>query len=173
LLLKDHEWNLLERIINALKPLELVTKFFSGSKYPTLSIIVEIDNEYDCDDSNNIELDILDSESDDEFYSPDSVFYKYDTRLHTPPDLNKIEQEFKNAIFNFLNKYWYDFYEQLNITSNNELEQETLLLADTEIMQNPFFEGIFGTQEQEDTTSLDEIARYLDIAPINYNYNPW
>ncbi|CAG8528999.1 2034_t:CDS:2, partial [Scutellospora calospora] len=148
LLQKGNENKKDERIINALKPLELATRFFSGSKYPTLLIIyltirelqnrfkdfnsVEIDNEDYCDDK----LDILDSESDDEFYSPDSVFYKHDTCSHTPPDLDKIEQEFKNAIFNSLNKYWYDFCE----VSDNELKQEIPLSADTEIMQNLFFE---------------------------------
>ncbi|CAG8741004.1 3392_t:CDS:2, partial [Racocetra fulgida] len=50
LLLKDYEWDLLKRIINALKPFEYATKFFSGSKYPTLllmyPIIRELQNKF-------------------------------------------------------------------------------------------------------------------------------
>lgn len=50
LLLKDYEWDLLKRIVDALKPFELATTFFSGSKYPTLSLmyptIRELQNQY-------------------------------------------------------------------------------------------------------------------------------
>lgn len=62
--------------------------------------------------------------------------------------------------------------QQLNISGDNQLEQETLPIA-PEITQNPFFEGIFGVQNQEDIAPLDEVIRYLDLAPMNYNANPW
>ncbi|CAG8728914.1 16105_t:CDS:2, partial [Dentiscutata heterogama] len=44
----------------------------------------------------------------------------------------------------------------LNITSNDQPEQQALPSMATEIMQNPFFEGIFGVRSQEDTP-LDEV----------------
>ncbi|CAG8778716.1 14354_t:CDS:2 [Gigaspora margarita] len=46
--------------------------------------------------------------------------------------------------------------QQLNISGNNQLEQETLPIA-SEIIQNLFFEGIFGVQNQEDIAPLDEV----------------
>ncbi|CAG8849037.1 25524_t:CDS:1, partial [Gigaspora margarita] len=63
----------------------------------------------------------------------------------------------------------FDNLQHLNIISNDQ-PQQTLTLITTEITQNPFFEGIFGVQDQEDTT-LDELERYLNITPINYNAN--
>ncbi|CAG8847758.1 10164_t:CDS:1, partial [Racocetra persica] len=42
LLLKDYEWDLLKRVVNILKPFEFATTLFSGSKYPTLSIMYPI-----------------------------------------------------------------------------------------------------------------------------------
>ncbi|CAG8702673.1 2750_t:CDS:2, partial [Cetraspora pellucida] len=213
LLLKDYEWDLLKRIVDALKPFEQATKFFSGSKYPTLSlmypIIRELQNKFidfslelsnDNEDSNNEDDMLLESENDD------------DTHSHAPsplPDLDQIEKQFKIAISDSLNKYWLDFREvglvatlldprtkkmtaftnrerekaetklrnefenlqHINITSNDQPVQQTSTSKATEIMQNPFFEGIFGVQGQEDTP-LDEVARYLKITPIT-NANPW
>ncbi|CAG8597794.1 1238_t:CDS:2, partial [Dentiscutata heterogama] len=43
----------------------------------------------------------------------------------------------------------------LNITSSDQSEQQISMPIVTEIIQNPFFEGIFGVQNQEDTP-LDE-----------------
>ncbi|CAG8676039.1 24530_t:CDS:1, partial [Dentiscutata erythropus] len=60
----------------------------------------------------------------------------------------------------------------LNITSSNQSEQQTSTPIVTEIMQNPFFEDIFGVQNQEDTP-LDEVAQYMKTTPISYNANPW
>ncbi|CAG8736626.1 16785_t:CDS:2, partial [Racocetra fulgida] len=123
-----------------------------------------------------------------------------------PPDLDQIEKQFKIAIYNSLNKYWYDFREvglvatlldlrtkrmsaftnrerekaetklrnefenlqRINNTSNDQPVQQTSSTV-IEIMQNLFFEDIFGVQGQEDIP-LDEVARYLKITPIN-NYN--
>lgn len=38
-LLKDYEWNLLKKIVELLEPFEIATRFFSGAKYPTLSLM--------------------------------------------------------------------------------------------------------------------------------------
>ncbi|CAG8467041.1 8685_t:CDS:1 [Gigaspora margarita] len=45
----------------------------------------------------------------------------------------------------------------LNITSNDQPEQQTSTVTVTKIIQNPFFESIFGVQDQEDMP-LDEVA---------------
>ncbi|CAG8510944.1 12760_t:CDS:2 [Cetraspora pellucida] len=104
LLLKDYEWDLLKRIVDALKPFEQATKFFSESKYPTLSLIYPIICELQNKFINfSLELNmLLDSENDD------------DTHSHAPsplPDLDQIEKQFKIAISDSLNKYWLDFHE--------------------------------------------------------------
>ncbi|CAG8492427.1 15260_t:CDS:2, partial [Dentiscutata heterogama] len=108
---------------------------------------------------------LLDSENDNDIPPP-------------PSDLDQIEKQFKIAISNSLNKYWHEFHDigliatlldprtkkltnefenlHLNITSNDQPEQQALPSMATEIMQNPFFEGIFGVRSQEDTP-LDEV----------------
>ncbi|CAG8685837.1 12981_t:CDS:2, partial [Racocetra fulgida] len=105
-------------------------------------------------------------ENNDDIYSQASL---------PPSDLDQIEKQFKIAIYDFLNKYWYDFREvglvaTLLDPGPKELQQTSSTV--TEIMQNLFFEGIFGVQDQEDIP-LDEMAQYLKITPINnYNVNP-
>ncbi|CAG8779638.1 8609_t:CDS:2, partial [Dentiscutata erythropus] len=158
------------RIINALKLFDQATKFFSGSKYPTLSImysiIHELQNKFiefslelsnDNENSDNKDDMLLDSENDDDIPPP-------------PPDFDQIEKQFKIAITDSLNKYWHKFQREkaktklrnefenlhLNITSNDQPEQQALPSMVTEIMQNLFFEGIFGVRSQEDTP-LDEV----------------
>ncbi|CAJ0860160.1 4169_t:CDS:1, partial [Entrophospora sp. SA101] len=42
LLLKNYEWELLEKILSLLKPFEEATTFFSGARYPTLSLMYPI-----------------------------------------------------------------------------------------------------------------------------------
>ncbi|CAG8774517.1 38862_t:CDS:2 [Gigaspora margarita] len=170
--------------------------------------VTEINSE---DDEDNNELDLLldsESENEDEFYS--QLDLSYDACSHALSNFDLIEKEFKNAIFNSLEKNWYDFYEirlvatlldprtkkmisftsrerekarmklrdefeklqRLIISSNSQLEQKTLPIA-SEIIQNSFFESIFGVQDHEDIAPLDEVIRYLDLAPIDYNTNSW
>ncbi|CAG8836767.1 18035_t:CDS:2, partial [Gigaspora margarita] len=115
--------------------------------------------------------DILDLESEDE--------------LPLPPDLDQIEKKFKIAILDSLNKYWHDFareklrnefknLQHLNVIGNyqlEQLEQQISTSIGTEMMQNPFFEGIFGAQDQ--VTPLDEVVQYLNMPYINHNANSW
>ncbi|CAG8724656.1 12400_t:CDS:2, partial [Gigaspora rosea] len=190
LLLKDYECDLLKRIFVALKPFKLATKFFLGSKYPTLSLmyptIRELQNQYmhsdeisnSEDDEDNDQSDILldsENENEDEFYSQlDSVCDARSHALSLPPNLDLIEKEFKNAIFNSLEKNWYDFHEiglvatlldprtkKISLFTSKE---QTLPTA-PEITQNLFFEGIFGVQDHKDIAPLDEVIQYLDLAP--------
>ncbi|CAG8491533.1 9204_t:CDS:2 [Racocetra fulgida] len=215
-LLKDYEWDLLEKIIMVLKPFEHATTLFSGSKYPTLSLMYPIiqklqnqfmDYEFELNnietsnnDDDDYESDIsLDCESDDELYSQ-----PHDTHLlPPPPNLNHIVQEFKSTIYKSLMHYWNEFHEiglvatlldphtkrmtaftsrerekaraklrsefeisqQHNITSNNNPEQGISTIT-TNLTQNPFFEGIFGIQDQKEIEPLDEIAQYLDLKVV-------
>ncbi|CAG8749026.1 24678_t:CDS:2, partial [Gigaspora margarita] len=125
-----------------------------GSQYPTLSIMysiirklqnqfiefsLELNNNKNSSNENDM---LLDSENND-------------NTPPLPPDLDQIERQFKIAISNSLNKYWHNFCEvglnlHFNITSNDQPEQQTSMVIVTEIMQSPFFEGIFGVQDQED-----------------------
>ncbi|CAG8795491.1 3079_t:CDS:2, partial [Racocetra fulgida] len=149
--------------------------------------------------SNNDE----DSDNEDDLENDDNT---YSQAPSSPPDLDQIEKQFKIAIYDSLNKYWYDFREVglvatlldlrtkrisaftnrerekaetklrnefknlqcINNISNDQPVQQTLSTV-TEIMQNLFFESIFGVQGQEDIL-LDKVARYLKITSIN-NYN--
>ncbi|CAG8729751.1 16781_t:CDS:2 [Cetraspora pellucida] len=98
---------------------------------------------------------ILDFENDD------------DTHLHTSlllPNLDQIEKQFKIAISDSLNKYWHNFYKA-------GLQQKSTPIV-TKIMQNLFFEDIFGVQNYKDML-LDEVAQYLKTILINYNANSW
>ncbi|CAG8590480.1 42676_t:CDS:2, partial [Gigaspora margarita] len=166
-----YEWDLLKRIVDALKPFEFATKLFSGSQYPTLSIMysiihklqnqfiefsLELSNNEDSDDEDNM---LLDSENDDNTSPP-------------PPDLNQIEMQFKIAISDSLNKYWHDFCEvglaetklrnefenlHLNITSNDQPEQQTSTVIVTEIMQNPFLKE-FAMKKADILIGWDKLA---------------
>ncbi|CAG8585141.1 17688_t:CDS:2, partial [Racocetra fulgida] len=91
-----------------------------------------------------------------------------------PPDLDQIEKNFKipatlldpqtKKIPAFTNrerekareklKNEFENLQHLNFTDNYQPEQQTSTPISTEIMQNPFFEGIFGAQSQD--TPLDE-----------------
>ncbi|CAG8452590.1 16365_t:CDS:2 [Racocetra fulgida] len=179
------------------------------NKYPTFSlmysIIRELQNKFidmSLELSNNDE----DSDNEDDLENDDDT---HSQASSPPPDLDQIEKQFKIAIYDSLNKYWYNFrvvglvatlldpwtkrmsaftnreqkkaetklrneFENLqciNNTSNDQLVQQTSSTV-TEIMQNLFFEGIFGVQDQEDIP-LNKVARYLKITPINnYNVNP-
>jgi len=70
-ILKDYEWDLLKKIIEILEPFEKTTRFFSGAKYPTLSLmyptIQKLKIQYacepilssnDCEDEDNLELNL-------------------------------------------------------------------------------------------------------------------
>ncbi|CAG8529291.1 45391_t:CDS:2 [Gigaspora margarita] len=131
----------------------------------------KISNSEDNEDDNESDL-LLDSESEneDEFYSQlDSAF----ATLLDPQTKKMIlftSREREKARIKLKDEF--EKLQQLNISGDNQLEQETLLIA-PEITQNPFFEGIFWVQNQEDIAPLDEVIRYLDLAPMNYNANPW
>ncbi|CAG8506259.1 1225_t:CDS:2, partial [Dentiscutata heterogama] len=155
--------DLLERIVNALKPFELATKFFSGSKYLTLSliyfIIYELQNKF-----MNFSLELSDNNENSD--NKDVSFVDPWTKkisAFTNREYEKAETKLKNEYKNL---------QHLNITSNDQPKQQISIPIITKIMQNLFFEGIFEVQVQEDMP-LDEVAQYLKIAPINYNSNSW
>ncbi|CAG8705528.1 31076_t:CDS:2, partial [Gigaspora margarita] len=151
----------------------------------------------------NLLLDSESENEDEFYSQLDSSCDACSHALSSSPNLDPIEKEFKNAIVNSLEKNWHDFHKiglvatlldprTKKITlftssecekarmklrdefenSDSQLEQETLLIA-PEITQNPFFEAIFGVQDHKDIVPLDEVIRYLDLAPIDYNANPW
>ncbi|CAG8755070.1 23539_t:CDS:2 [Gigaspora margarita] len=134
-------------------------------QYPTLSIMYPIIRklqnqfiEFGLESSNENSDDeddmLLDSEN-------------YDDTPPPPPDLDQIEKQFKIAIGMIFVKErekaetkLRNEFENLyfNITSNDQPEQQTSMVTVTEIMQNLFFEGIFGVQDQEDTLLDKECA---------------
>ncbi|CAG8810941.1 1711_t:CDS:2, partial [Gigaspora margarita] len=79
----------------------------------------------------------------------------YDDTPPLPPDLDQIEKQFKIAISDSLNKYWHDFHEVGLVATfldpqTKKIAQQISMVTVTEIMLNPFFESIFGVQDQED-----------------------
>ncbi|CAG8577174.1 3380_t:CDS:2, partial [Scutellospora calospora] len=67
----------------------------------------------------------------------------------------EIDKSIIKAEMKLRNKF--ENLQYINITNNDQLVQQTPMSTVTEIMQNLFFEGIFGVQNQEDMP-LDEIA---------------
>ncbi|CAG8815001.1 37923_t:CDS:2, partial [Gigaspora margarita] len=122
---------------------------------PKKEKVDEISNSEDNEDNNKSDL-LLNSKSKnkDEFYSQlDSAFATL-LNSQTKKMILFTSREREKARIKLKDKF--EKLQQLNISGDNQLEQETLLIA-PEITQNPFFESIFGVQNQENIAPLDEL----------------
>ncbi|RIB02630.1 hypothetical protein C2G38_2049909 [Gigaspora rosea] len=139
---------------------------------------LESDNDNkDSDDDNDM---LLDPESEDDTYShaslPNLNQLEKEFKIAISDSLNKYWHDFcevglvatlldprTKKMSAFTNreqekartklKNGFDNLQYLNITSDDQPQQTSTLIT-TEITQNPFFEEIFGVQNQEDTIRL-------------------
>nr|CAG8498820.1 15351_t:CDS:2 [Entrophospora candida] len=136
LLLKNYEWELLEKILSLLKPFEEATTFFSGAQYPTLSlmypIIQKLKVKFACgEEQDGKEFDI------------------------SVPNLNNVALNFQRKIYNSLFDYW-DKTSDLGLLATilDPLNENSSNLSETSRYSSNFFESIFDNEEHDEISEF-------------------